>query len=50
MLEMKLTLAKILRNFDILAPENGLAELVIKEGALRRPKYGIHVVLRKRQV
>ena len=50
MLEVKLTLAKLLKKYDILAPPGGLAEIKVREGAaIRRPKNGIHVVFKKRE-
>jgi len=48
LLEMKVCLAKLLKLYDIVAPGSGLAKLEVKEGAVRRPKNGVHVVVKKR--
>jgi cytochrome P450 len=47
-LEIKLTLVKLLRKYDIHAPKAGLQELNAKEYGLRKPVNGVRVVLTKR--
>jgi hypothetical protein len=48
LLEIKLTLARLLKSFDITAPKTGLKELSCIEGLVRRPASGVKVVLKKR--
>ena len=49
LLEVKLTLAKLLKRYNIVAPNSGLAPLVIKEGqAIRRIRNGVRIVAKKR--
>lgn len=48
LLEIKMTLAYLLRNYDVEAPKDGLGELKFKEGIVRRPINGVKVVLKKR--
>lgn len=49
LLEIKLTLVKILKKFDVLPGKNFSSELEIKEGVTRRPRNGISVMFRKRE-
>lgn len=44
-----MTLAYLLKSYDVLPPKEGLDELVFKEGIVRRPINGVKVVLKKRQ-
>ena len=47
-LEMKLALAKILLNYDILATANTPTSLYYTEGTVRRPKNKIPILLKTR--
>lgn len=48
LIEVKITLAKILRQYDILASENTPTVLEFSEGVVRRPKHGIPILIKKR--
>lgn len=53
MLEIKLTLANILRNFDILPGKlNEKADLNIRDGlfTIRKPRNGISAIFKKRDI
>lgn len=50
LLEMKITLAKILKSFDVLPGKNFTEDLVLSEGVTRKPKYGIDVIFKKREI
>jgi hypothetical protein len=47
-LEMKLTLAKVLSKFDVVASKNTLEKLIFTEGTVRRPENGIKIMIQKR--
>lgn len=46
--EIKIALVKILMKFEILPGKRLSDQLELAEGATRRPKYGVDVILRKR--
>lgn len=50
MLEIKLTLADILRNFDILPPRSYSDNIMIQDGlfTIRRPKGGVSAIFKPR--
>lgn len=48
LLELKLTLAKLLLIYDVVATENTEKHMQYEEGIVRRPKNGVKVLFRKR--
>ena len=49
LIEMKLTLVKLLQKFNVKSTPNTPTQLSYVEGTVRRPKNGIPIVLEKRQ-
>jgi hypothetical protein len=48
--ELKITLVKLIMNFEILPGENMPNELELIEGIIRKPKNGVLVRLKKRDI
>ena len=50
LLELKLTLIKLLLRYDVIATENTEKLIEFEEGIVRRPKNGVKVLFRKRAI
>jgi hypothetical protein len=48
LLEIKLTLVKVLRKFNVCPSRNTPEKLRFTEGSVRRPMNGVHVLFEKR--